>query len=250
MRPRVSAWVLCGVVLATAACGRLGYYGPDLFAYQDGYTDNVAQFGNTIYEGGVPCYGRASYVVPGLAGAAGPPGPPGPSGTRGSGGPMGPAGAPGPGGPAGQPGPRGPAGPSGPMGVPGPGGPAGAPGPAGPRSGVQTWISIENVQFEFKRAEIQPRCADKIAKLAAWMNEDKHVKLGLDGHVDDAQINDFVPGLGVRRAQAVRDALIAAGVAPARIALGVFGTRERLCGEATEACLALNRRVEVLVAKL
>jgi outer membrane protein OmpA-like peptidoglycan-associated protein len=108
---------------------------------------------------------------------------------------------------------------------------------------------MENVQFEFRRAEIQPRCGSKIAKLAAWINEEQELKVALDSHEDDAEANDFVPGLGKRRAEAVRGALIAAGVAPERVSIGSVGGRDRLCWDATEGCRALNRRVEVLVAR-
>ena len=108
---------------------------------------------------------------------------------------------------------------------------------------------MESVQFEFGSADMKPRCAEKIAKLAAWINADRKLMIALDGHVDDDQANDFTPGLGVRRALAVRDALIAKGVSPQRIFVGVFGARQPLCGDGTEACLALNRRVEVLARR-
>lgn len=89
----------------------------------------------------------------------------------------------------------------------------------------------------------------KIAKLAVWMNDNRGVAIGLDGHVDDANANDNDPTLSARRVQAVRGALIAAGVAPNRIRVGTFGARAPVCREATDACRELNRRVEVLAAK-
>jgi peptidoglycan-associated lipoprotein len=107
---------------------------------------------------------------------------------------------------------------------------------------------MENIQFEFRRAEIQSRCGTKIAKLAAWINEDPRITVALDSHEDDAEANDFVPGLGTRRAVAVRAALIEAGVSPERVSIGAFGNRGRLCWESSDACRAMNRRVEVLAA--
>jgi len=109
---------------------------------------------------------------------------------------------------------------------------------------------MENIQFEYMRADIQSKCADKIAKLAAWMKDNPTASIALDGHVDDTKANDFDPSLSARRVQAVRAALVAAGVAPTRISDGAFGARRPLCGEATVDCLALNRRVEVLSAEL
>ena len=108
---------------------------------------------------------------------------------------------------------------------------------------------MDNVHFEFRQAALQPKCAEKIAKLVAWMQENETAAIGLDGHVDDDKANDSDPTLGVRRVQVVRDALVAAGVAPSRISIGALGAREPVCRETTDACLTLNRRVEVLAAR-
>jgi len=105
------------------------------------------------------------------------------------------------------------------------------------------------VQFQYRQASIQPACEDKIAKLVVWMNENPQAAIGLDGHVDDGRANDNDPTLSARRVHAVRQALIAAGVMPSRISAGTFGAREPVCRDATDACLALNRRVEVLAAR-
>ena len=109
---------------------------------------------------------------------------------------------------------------------------------------------MENIQFEYMRAEIQPKCADKINLLVAWMKDHPTASIALDGHVDDTKANDFDPSLSARRVQAVRAALVAAGVSPSRISTGAFGARLPVCAEATVNCLSLNRRVEVLSAEL
>src|SRR5882672_3114605 len=74
-------------------------------------------------------------------------------------------------GPAGPPGPRGPAGPPGPAGPSGPLGPSG-PTPTRPKGdlgGSPSWSFLENVNFTYQSAELQERCARKIAALAARM---------------------------------------------------------------------------------
>jgi outer membrane protein OmpA-like peptidoglycan-associated protein len=111
------------------------------------------------------------------------------------------------------------------------------------------WTAVERVQFDAGRAEIRAQCAAKIATLAEWMNQDPEILVGLDGHRDDATANDNDPALGERRARAVRDALIVAGVAPSRIVVGDFGDRRSICSGPSEDCLALSRRVDVHAAK-
>jgi outer membrane protein OmpA-like peptidoglycan-associated protein len=109
---------------------------------------------------------------------------------------------------------------------------------------------MDSIQFEYLRAEIQSKCADKIAKLAAWMKENPTASIALDGHVDDTRANDYDASLSARRVQAVRAALVTAGVDPSRISDGAFGARRPLCADLTASCLALNRRVEVLSVEL
>ena len=131
----------------------------------------------------------------------------------------------------------------------GPAGPAGALGPRGSLPSDGSWRSVENVQFEYQQAAIQSKCADKIANLVTWMNANPKVAIGLDGHVDDAQANDFDPMLSARRVSAVRQALITAGIAPSRISSGDFGTRAPLCRDVSDNCRSLNRRVEILATR-
>ncbi len=126
----------------------------------------------------------------------------------------------------------------------------------GPRGDLQgapaAWTSVENVQFQWQRAEIQPKCELKIAKLAAWMKENPTVSLALDGHGDDARANAwdrYDTTLGARRVQAVRGALVAAGIAPGRISDGFYGRSEPLCSRDTTECRDLNRRVEILATR-
>jgi outer membrane protein OmpA-like peptidoglycan-associated protein len=123
----------------------------------------------------------------------------------------------------------------------------------GPRSDLRgpagTWTSVDNVNFEFKSAGIQPKCAEKIAQLAAWMSDNQPVVIALDGHVGEQWANDNTPTLNASRVQAVRGALIAAGVASSRITVGSFGARGPVCRNATETCYELNRRVEILAAR-
>jgi outer membrane protein OmpA-like peptidoglycan-associated protein len=219
---------LAVLLLATVAgCASIGYDGPpNMYAWKDGYVE-IPGFR-------MPCNPNPRYVVPGPAGPAGK------AGAAGVAGPPGPVGA------------AGPPGPAGPAGEPGPAGPTGAPGRTSleesPRRAV-TWTSLDSIQFDVQQASIRTTCADKIAKLVAFVKEQPDVTIALDGHADDPQANDGDRTLSERRVHAVRAALMTRGIPSERITTGAFGARAPLCVEATDNCRALNRRVEVLAVR-
>lgn len=221
--------------VAVTGCGaRSGFDGPPLYAQSGTYVEDVGTFANGVAR--MPCQPARSYFVAGPVGPAGAAGPPGPLGG------VGPAGAPGPAGPPGSPGP---AGPVGPAGSPGPPGASGPPSPVKP--GKSSWQPLENIQFAAQQAGISENCQNKIAKLVAWLQANPSVDVGLDGHADQADRDNH--DLAERRVEAVRAALITAGIDPARIEVGAFGDRAPTCAEATDLCRAMNRRVELLVTR-
>lgn len=113
---------------------------------------------------------------------------------------------------------------------------------------VERWRSAEDISFQPGSVEIQARCARKIDRLVAWLIRNPLVVVALDGHADqDSSLAGEAPGLHEPRMRAVREALVAAGVASSRIQAGSFGDRRPLCQQATADCRAANRRVEVLV---
>ncbi|HZO43809.1 MAG TPA: OmpA family protein [Methylomirabilota bacterium] len=104
---------------------------------------------------------------------------------------------------------------------------------------------MQQVHFEPETAALLGRCADKMAHLVAWLNDHPQTTLSLRGYVDQRESERQEMSLREQRASVVRDALIEAGIAPERIELATAGESTFLCAETSEACLAMNRRVEV-----
>ena len=69
------------------------------------------------------------------------------------------------------------------------------------------------------------------------------------GHTDNVGNDNWNIGLSLRRAYTVRNFLIAQGVAPERITARGYGPYEPIADNATEDGRAMNRRVELRVAK-
>ena len=92
---------------------------------------------------------------------------------------------------------------------------------------VVSWQSAEDISFEADQADIIPRCAKKIELLAAWVKTHPMFEVALDARADEVMTGEKDPRLGERRVSAVRAALVAAGVIPARIHAAAFSDRRR-----------------------
>ena len=84
-----------------------------------------------------------------------------------------------------------------------------------------------------------------MAHLVAWLTDHPQTTLSLRGYVDQREFERQDTALRAERAAVVRDALIQAGIAPERIELASADETAFLCADTSEACLAMNRRVEV-----
>jgi peptidoglycan-associated lipoprotein len=143
-------------------------------------------------------------------------------------------------------------GPAGPMGPAGPAGAQGAQGPAGPAgaqasAAAKNWSSFRDFLFDFDKSAIRSNEMKHVSDIAAYMKNNPSARVGIDGHTDPRGTDAFNQGLSERRVNAIRDALVAAGVSAGRISTGAFGESQPKCNEPTEPCWQRDRRVEVLV---
>lgn len=161
-------------------------------------------------------------------------------------------GPPGPPGPAGPPGPPGPAGPPGPPGPPGPSGLAGPAGPAGPTGAAGAaaqFVTFRDILFDYDKSNVRASERDKINDIVAHARQNPQASFRLDGHADPRGNDRYNLALSDRRVKAVRDALVAGGVAAGRISTGAFGEKQLKCSEQNEECWQRDRRVEVGVTR-
>jgi peptidoglycan-associated lipoprotein len=156
----------------------------------------------------------------------------------------------GPVGPIGMTGPQGPQGPQGPAGLAGkegPGGPAGAQGVSGSAGPQRPWVAFTDFLFDFDQSVVRSSETSKVDKLGQYMKDNPSIEIGIDGHADPRGTMRYNQPLSQRRVDAVKAALVSAGVPSAKIQTGAFGDTRLKCAEATEACWQRDRRVEVLV---
>jgi outer membrane protein OmpA-like peptidoglycan-associated protein len=132
-------------------------------------------------------------------------------------------------------------------GLPGPVGPAGAPGAAGARGADVAWTAFSDITFALNKADLAPAEAEKVAQLAAYLKEHPAFYVELEGFADPRGGQNYNLKLSTRRVNAVRDALIAAGVAKEQILVAAYGALNAKCAGKGEECWQQDRRVEVIV---
>ena len=125
-----------------------------------------------------------------------------------------------------------------------PAGVAGAPGPAG---APQAWTSFNDILFDFDKSDVRSTETPKVDKLVQYMKDNPNLEIGLDGYADPRGTPPYNMKLSERRVEAVKAALVGAGVPADRIRTGAFGEKRPKCKEANETCWQEDRWVEVLI---
>lgn len=125
------------------------------------------------------------------------------------------------------------------------GGLAAAGGPAGGRAG-QAVSADRIVYFEYDSAEIRPDSQGIIEANARALNGNRRTVTQLEGHTDERGSREYNVALGERRANSVRQAMIAMGVSPQQIRIVSYGEERPAAAGQDEQSYALNRRVEII----
>jgi peptidoglycan-associated lipoprotein len=105
------------------------------------------------------------------------------------------------------------------------------------------------VYFEYDRAEIKPEFVPIVTAHAKYLNTNSSNKVRLEGHSDERGSREYNIGLGERRAQAVRRALMLQGVTEAQITTVSYGEERPSVQGSDESAYAKNRRVELVYGR-
>jgi peptidoglycan-associated lipoprotein len=102
------------------------------------------------------------------------------------------------------------------------------------------------IYFDFDKSEIKPEFADVVAAHAHNLTAHPNLKMKLEGNTDERGTREYNIGLGERRAQAVRRALMLQGVAESQLTTVSFGSERPAAEGDDESAWAKNRRVEMV----
>jgi outer membrane protein OmpA-like peptidoglycan-associated protein len=111
--------------------------------------------------------------------------------------------------------------------------------------GLVMTLGSDYLKFEFDKAELRPEDRELLSRVAGILLTSKDYTVSVNGHTDDVGSEEYNQSLSVRRAQAVRDYLVKAGLPPEILDVTGHGkTRPLVKGTSPEA-RARNRRVEL-----
>jgi peptidoglycan-associated lipoprotein len=111
---------------------------------------------------------------------------------------------------------------------------------------MQRRLAQRIIYFDFDNAEIRPEFRDTVAAHAANLARSPNMKVRLEGHADERGSREYNIGLGERRAQSVRRALMLQGVGDGQIVTVSYGEERPAQSGSDEAAWAKNRRVELV----
>lgn len=108
-------------------------------------------------------------------------------------------------------------------------------------------LTVGDVLFETNKANLSPRAEKSIVKLAEFLKKNSNRNLLIEGHTDSVGSDEYNLVLSNKRADSVKENLLAKGVAPERITTKGYGEKYPVAPNSTKIGRQNNRRVEVVI---
>lgn len=119
--------------------------------------------------------------------------------------------------------------------------------PVAPEPVAQMARNFERVFFELDQSVLSADGKSALDDNAAIMAEYSGIKLEVQGHADERGTTDYNIALGQKRADAVRQYLLAKGIASSRVETVSYGEERPIDGSHTERAWSTNRRAEFII---
>jgi len=104
---------------------------------------------------------------------------------------------------------------------------------------------LSTVYFDFDKFSISSKAQSKITKAAELGKTGaSQYNVKLEGNCDEWGSDEYNFALGLKRANAVKKALVAEGIEASRISMVSYGESNPVCEDKTQACYSKNRRVD------
>jgi outer membrane protein OmpA-like peptidoglycan-associated protein len=109
-------------------------------------------------------------------------------------------------------------------------------------------LGSDYLKFHFDQAELRPEDRELLSRIAGILLTSQDYTVSVNGHTDDVGTDAYNQALSERRAQAVRDYLVKAGLPAGILSVTGHGKSLPLVKGTSEEARARNRRVELGIA--
>ena len=119
------------------------------------------------------------------------------------------------------------------------------PPPPPPPSATEEQLFAQNVKdvyFDYDKYDVRPDQQAAIQGDAQFLAQHPNISFTVEGHCDERGSTEYNLALGDNRANAVKNALVQAGVNASRIKTISYGKEKPFCTESNEQCWQQNRR--------
>jgi outer membrane protein OmpA-like peptidoglycan-associated protein len=123
--------------------------------------------------------------------------------------------------------------------------PVAAPPPPPPAPGTKI-ETLRGPEFDFNRADLKPEGRRLVDHAIEVLKANPSLRVSVEGHTDSIGSDAYNLRLSERRAEAVRDYMVAHGIAASRITVRGLGKADPVASNKTAEGRAMNRRVEII----
>lgn len=107
-------------------------------------------------------------------------------------------------------------------------------------------LSQRQIYFGFDRYDVSDEYRGVVEAHAGYLRSNPSAAVTLEGHTDERGSREYNMALGERRANAVRDLLVALGASASQITTVSYGEEKPAADCHDESCWSQNRRVEIV----
>jgi peptidoglycan-associated lipoprotein len=102
--------------------------------------------------------------------------------------------------------------------------------------------NVKDIYFDYDKYDIRAADQGSLQGDAQFLQQHPNIHITIEGHCDERGSTEYNLALGTNRADAVKNALIQAGVGGDRIKTFSYGKEKPFCTESNESCWQQNRR--------
>lgn len=108
---------------------------------------------------------------------------------------------------------------------------------------------FQSIYFSFGAYNVESDMYSYIARNAENIENIGGSKIKIEGNCDEFGTDEYNYALGLKRAKAVKEALVSKGISADKFVLVSLGESSPVCNEPTEICYSRNRRVDLRVSR-